>query len=209
MSALMNVRLLPRTVVKTYLSAARLPLNAVAKANGQHGNEQWPPALAFEGFEASVETVLGSLLRDDTLIEAGRLRQAKVAQLRKATELEAVADTTRKQAREEFTERREAAQAKRTQAEQRAAQREQQIEREAEQRKDKVEQTTAKKKAAAQQIKAAEEKVIDRRERVATTQALATEEKALEAQQEALEAAETVEVIDETIEGNKADRKTG
>jgi len=208
MSTRTNVRNLPRTVIKTYLSAARLPLNAVAKANGQQGNEQWPPALAFEGFEASVETVLGSLLRDDTLIEAGRLRQAKVAQLRKAAELEAVADTTRTQAREEFTERREAAQAKRTQAEQRAAQREQQIEREAEQRKNKVDQTTTKKKAAAQQAKAAQEKVIDRRERVATTEALTNEEKALAAQQEALDAAETAGVIDDTIEGNKAARRT-
>src|SRR4051794_41855761 len=87
MSTLMNVRNLPRTVVKTYLSAARLPLNAVARANGQQDNEQWPPALAFEGFEASVETVLGSLLRDDTLLEAGRLRPAKVAQLRQGAPL--------------------------------------------------------------------------------------------------------------------------
>jgi len=209
MNALINVRTLPRTVVKTYLSAARLPLNAVAKANGQTHNEQWPPALAFEGFEASVETVLGSLLRDDTLIEAGRLRQAKVAQLRKAAQLEAVADTTRQQARAEFGERRDEAHAKRTQAEQRAAQREQQIEREAAQRKSEVDRTAAKKKAAAREVKAAQEQVIDRRERVATAQALTSEEQALEAQQEALDAAETVEVIDETIDGNKAARKTG
>src|SRR3954451_414796 len=139
-----HVRNLPRTVIKTYLSAARLPLNAVAKANGQQGNEQWPPALAFEGFEPSVETVLGSLLRDDTLIEAGRLRQAKGAQLRKAGQLEAVADTTRKQAREEFTARRKDAQSKRTQAEQRAAEREQQIERGRKQRKNNVDRTTGK-----------------------------------------------------------------
>jgi hypothetical protein len=209
MSTLMNVRNLPRTVVKTYLSAARLPLNAVARANGQQDNEQWPPALAFEGFEASVETVLGSLLRDDTLLEAGRLRQAKVAQLRKAGQLEAVADTTRKRAREEFTERREAAQSKRTQAEQRAAAREQQIEREAEQRKNKVDDTTGKKKAAAQQVKAAQEKVIDRRERASTTEALSAEEQALKTQQDALDTAETVAVIDESIEGNKAARRTG
>src|SRR3954470_7590048 len=209
MSTVINVRTLPRTVVKTYLNAARLPLNAVAKANGQQNNEQWPPALAFEGFEASVETVVVSLRRDDKLIEAGRLRQAKVAQLRKAAELEAVADTTRKQAREEFTERREAAQTKRAQAEKRAAAREQQVECEAEQRKNNVSQTTAKKKAAAQQVKAAQEKVIDRRERAAKTEALSTEEQALKTQQEALDTAETVEVIDETIEGNKAARQTG
>jgi hypothetical protein len=205
----MNVQTLPRTVISTYLSVARLPLSAVAKASGQQDNEQWPPALAFEGFEASVETVLGSLLRDSDLVETGRLRQAKVAQLRKAAQLEAVADTTRQQAREEFADRRDAVQAKRQQAEQRAQTREQQIEREAAQRKAEVDRAAAKKKAGAQQVKAAQEKVIDRRERVATTEALTKEEQALKAQQAALEKAETVDVIDDTIEGNKAARKTG
>jgi hypothetical protein len=205
----MNVQTLPRTVISTYLSVARLPLSAVAKASGQQDNEQWPPALAFEGFEASVETVLGSLLRDNDLVETGRLRQAKVAQLRKAAQLEAVADTTRQQAREEFAERRDAAAAKKQQAEQRAETREQQIEREAAARKAEVDRATAKKKAAAQQVKAAQDKVIDRRERVATTEALTKEEQALKAQQAALETAETVDVIDDTIEGNKAARKTG
>jgi hypothetical protein len=205
----MNVQTLPRTVINTYLSVARAPLNAVAKASGQQDNEQWPPALAFEGFEASVETVLGSLLRDNDLVEAGRLRQAKVAQLRKAAQLDAVADTTRQQAREEFTERREAAQAKREQAEQRAEQREQQVERQAAQRKAEVDQKSAKKKAAARQVKAAQEKVIDRRERVATNEALSKEAEALKAQQDALDTAETADVIADTIEGNKAARHSG
>src|SRR3954462_11706474 len=122
MSTVINVRNLPRTVVKTYLSAARLPLNAVAKANGQQGNEQWPPALAFEGFEASVESVLGSLLRDDTLLQSGQVRQAKVAQLRKAVELEAVAETEREVAQQEFREQLDDAGAKRKAAAQRAEQ---------------------------------------------------------------------------------------
>jgi hypothetical protein len=204
-----NIQKLPRTVVTTYLNAARVPLNAVAKARGQQGNEQWPPALAFEGLEANVETVLGSLLRDETLVEAGRLRQAKVAQLRKAAELETIADTKRAQAQEEFTERRELAEQKRTQAAQRAEQREQQLEREAAQRKQQVEQKAAKKAAAARQAKAAQDKAIDRRERAVTTQALAKESEALEVQEKALDAAETVEVIDDTLEGTKAERKTG
>src|SRR5436305_11099109 len=120
MSTRTNVRNLPRTVIKTYLSAARLPLNAVAKANGQQGNEQWPPALVFEGFEASVESVLGSLLRDDQLLESGRIRQAKVAQLRKAAQLEAVAESEREVAQQEFSERLDTAKEKREAAEQRA-----------------------------------------------------------------------------------------
>jgi hypothetical protein len=205
----MNVQTLPRSVITSYLSVARLPLNAVARASGQQGNEQWPPALAFEGFEASVETVLGSLLRDQHLVEAGRLRQAKVAALRKASQLEAVADTTRQQAREEFADRREAAQAKRQQAGQRAEQRKAQVERQADERKAEADRAAGKKKTAARQVKAAQEKVIDRRERVATTEALTTEAEALKTQQEALDAAETVDVIDDTIEGNKAARQGG
>ena len=205
----MNVQTLPRTVVNTYLSVARLPLNAVAKVSGQQDNDQWPPALAFEGFEASVETTLGALLRNDLLLESGRVRQAKVAQLRKAAELEAVAQTKRDVAQQEVRETREQAAAKRKAASQRADQREQTIEQQAAQRKAQVDQKAAKQAAAAQQTKAAQEKVIERRGRVATQQALAEESDALKAQQEALEAAETVDTIDETIEGTKEARKTG
>jgi len=204
-----NIQKLPRTLVTTYINAARLPLNVVAKARGQQANEQWPPAVAFEGVEATVETVLGSLLRDETLVEAGRLRQAKVAQLRKAAELETLADTKRAQAQEEFTERRELAEQKRTQAAQRAEQREQQLEKQAQQRKAEVEQKAAKKAAAVRQAKAAQDKAIERRERAVTTEALAKESEALAVQEKALDAAETVEVIDDTLEGTKADRKTG
>lgn len=205
----MNVQHLPRTVIHTYLSAARLPLAAVARASGQRRNDQWPPALAFEGFEASVETMLGSLLRDDTLVEAGRLRQAKVAQLRKAAQLEAVADTTREQAQTDYVARRDAAEDKRQAAQQRAEQREQQIEADAQRRKADADREAARKKSAARQVKAAQETVVERRERATRAQALATEADALKVQQEALDAAETADVIDDTIEGNKAARKTG
>src|SRR5947209_19268004 len=102
----MNIQAFPRTLISGYLSAARLPLDVVARARGQRDNEQWAPTLAFEGFEAGVQTVLGSLLRDETLVEHGRLRQAKVAQLRRAAQLETIADTSRAQAQEKFTERR-------------------------------------------------------------------------------------------------------
>lgn len=205
----MNVQTITRPVITTYLSVARLPLSAVAKVSGQRDNEQWPPALAFEGFEASVETTLGSLLRDDELLESGRVRQAKVAQLRKAAELEAVADSKRDLAQQEVRERREAAAAKSKKASQRAQQREQQIQREAQQREVAAEQKAAKQATAAQQTKVAQDKVIDRRERAATQQALAEESAALETQQKALDAAETVDVIDESIDGTKEARKTG
>jgi len=205
----MNVQMLPRTLVHTYLSVARMPLSAVAKARGQQDNEQWPPALAFEGFEAGVETVLGSLLRDEELVEAGRLRQAKVAQLRKAAYLETVADTKRERADQEFAQRREQAEKKRLDAKRRAEQREQQVEQQAQQRKVAADRAAAKKKTAARKTAAAQEEVIERRERATTVQSLDREAQALKVQQEALDAAKTADVIEESIEGTKEARRSG
>ena len=204
----MNVQTLPRTVVNTYLSVARLPLTAAAKVSGQAKNDQWAPALAFEGFEATVETRLGSLLRNSDLRESGRVRRAKLDKLRTAAKLEAAADAKRDLAQQDVRRTRETAAAKRKAATQRAEQREQHIEREAAQRVTQAEQKAAKQAVAAEQTKVAEEKVIERRERAAAQVALAEEADALKTQQEALDAAETVETIDDTIEGTKEARKT-
>jgi len=203
-----NVQMLPRTIVGTYLSAARLPLKVVAKARGQQHNEQWPPSLAFEGFEAGVETVLGSLLRDDTMVEAGRLRQAKVAQLRRAAYLETVADSKRERADQQFAQRREHAERKRVDAHRRAQQREQKIEQEARQRTTSADRAATRKKTAARKTAAAQQEVIERRERAATVASLDREAQALKVQQEALDAAEKAEVIEESIEGTKEARKS-
>jgi hypothetical protein len=72
-----------------------------------------------------------------------------------------------------------------------------------------VRQKAARKAAAAQQVKAAQDTSIDRQERLAKTEALTKESAALGAAKQALEAEGTVEVIEETIEGTKAARKTG
>jgi hypothetical protein len=60
---------LPRVALTGYLRALRLPLTVVERVAGQTGNEAWPPALVFEGFEAAVETTLGSLLGDAALAD--------------------------------------------------------------------------------------------------------------------------------------------
>jgi len=197
---------LPRTVVRAYLSAARLPLDAVARVRGQADNERWPPALAFEGLEAGVEAVLGSLLRDDALVESGRLRQAKVAQLRKAEELETVADAAREQARETFVDRREAADRKRQHATAEARRREQQIERDEQRAKAQAAKQAAKRTQGASAARQAEERVIERQEQALTTEALAEEASALDKQQQALEAADAVDRIDAAIEVHKQAR---
>ena len=88
----MQIQHFPGAVVRASLGIARLPLTAVETIAGRsQDGAAWPPALVFESFKSGAKQVAGSLLGDDTLVEEGRLGQAKVAQLRKAAEMEAVA----------------------------------------------------------------------------------------------------------------------
>jgi hypothetical protein len=199
----------PRIAVDTSLRLVRLPLTVAGQLSGQGANEQWPPALAFEGFEASVETVVGSILRDEALVEKGRIRQAKVAELRKAAYLQTVAEQQRENATQTLQERREKAAADRQEAERKAQQRDRELEQQA-QRKQKAAQEKAERKAsAARKAKAARDEAITKQERSAKAAALAEEAKALDLTEQAIEEQRTVETINETLEGTKEARRTG
>jgi hypothetical protein len=202
-----NVQTLPRTVIQGYLYAARLPLTAVARAAHQQNNEHWPPALAYEKFEAGVETVLGSVLRDSTLVEKGRIRRAKIAQLLKADELTLVAEHERAAADQQAHDRLQQIATQRKETERRAARSKNDIERQAELHGQKLQDTAVKKASAARRTKATQDKTIDRRERAAKTTALTAESRALRVTKQALQAEEKADLIDETIEGSKAARK--
>lgn len=202
------LKAVPRTVVGTSLKALRLPLSAVERATGQQEKPDWPPAMAYEALEANVETVLGGLLRDETLVERGRLRQAKLAQLRKAAELATVAEQERQRADRDLDQRQQQAETKREQAERTAQQREQQAKRAAAQRERQVQQQTARKAAAAREVKERQDDALARQERAAKLDALGQEAQALQASKKALDAEATVHAIDDTLEGSKEARKT-
>jgi hypothetical protein len=198
----------PRVILSGYMHTLRLPLHAIQRATKQQDNKQWAPTLAFDNFEAGVETVLGSVLRDPVLVDKGRIRQAKVAQLRKAAELEVVAEQETAAADTQLQQRREKFADDRAEADRREQQRKQELERQAAIHEKKVQDKAAKKESAARRMKTAQDKAIDKQERAATTTALAAESRALDLTKNALDADETVDVIDETLEGNKAARKT-
>jgi hypothetical protein len=204
----MNLQTVPRVVVEGYLSTARLPLTAIQRVAQQQDNQQWPPRLAFESFEAGVETVVGALLRDPALLDKGRLRQAKLTALRRASELEAMAEVERERADEQLAARQEQVAEQRAESQRRADQRTRELERQAELHERKVAAKAAKQTTAARRTKAAKDKTIDSRERVAKTAALAEESRALSTARDALEADETVDVIEDTIDGTKAARSS-
>jgi len=208
MSITNRVRVVPRGVLGTYLRAGRLPLTVAERVARKQGDEKWAPTVAFEQLQAGVETQVGKLLRDQELAAKGRLRAEKVAQLKRATKLETIAEGQREVADESFERRREQADRKKAEAERKADKREQELERQAELRERKAQEKAAKKASAAQDVKRQQDKAIERRERVAKSQALAKESEALTAAKRALDAERTVDAIDDTLEGTKQARKT-
>src|SRR4029453_9787053 len=82
----MDLLTLPRTGVDLWLRAVRLPLSSVEAVAHHDGDAQWPPSIAFEGFEAAVREQAGRLLRDDLLLQKAQLQRAEVAQRRRALE---------------------------------------------------------------------------------------------------------------------------
>jgi flagellar biosynthesis GTPase FlhF len=201
-----TARKLPGLLVGTSLQAARLPLTAAAKATGQSSNEEWPPALMFEGVEAAVETTVGGLLRDDTLVSRGRLRQARLTKLKEAAQLEAIAESERAEAADELAARKQAAEKRREQVEETTEQREQRLQQEAAKRKQQVAKTAAERKAATAKQTAAQRKVVERQERDAKLAAAEAESKALSKEKAALVAEDTTVALDEAIDVNREAR---
>lgn len=76
----MNLQRIPRTAVCTWLRAARIPVEAVARF-GRNGGES-SLVLAFEAFEAGVKHVAGSILGDEELVREGRVEHARVREVR-------------------------------------------------------------------------------------------------------------------------------
>ena len=84
-----------RIALRATLQWLRLPISALEALTGHRDNDSWPPAIAFGAFEAGVKQVVGTVLRDEGLLQEGRLRQAEIGELRRAVELEVEADQLR------------------------------------------------------------------------------------------------------------------
>ena len=144
----MQLNTIPRTAVRATLLGLRLPICGVEVLTGQTRNASWPPAIAFGGFEAEVKQVVGSMLRDEALVEEGRVQQAKVTELRRAVELEVQADQKRAAGDRELREEQARANDERKKAKQEALRREQQIERDQRASEQRVARELAEKAAA-------------------------------------------------------------
>jgi hypothetical protein len=96
---IVQLQQLPRLTTSIALWSARLPL-ATFEAIVRRGqsNEYWPPAVAYDRFEAAVKETVGKALRDETLVGLGTLQRAEVHQREDARERAAEAARTREEA---------------------------------------------------------------------------------------------------------------
>jgi hypothetical protein len=199
-------RSINRRLIDTNLQVLRLPLTAVERITNKTEVSDWPPAVAFESFEATAKKVLGSILRDDELVEQGRLLEAKVSELAEAERLETKADMQREAAAAELQQKQEAATRAREAAERKAEEREAALDREKAAKKRQVTETARKREAAVDKADELRDRVITAQERAAKRTRIVAESAALEDKSEALGAAKKAEVLDRTLQAKKAQR---
>jgi hypothetical protein len=202
-----NLQTFPRTVVRTYLQAARLPLTAAEQLFRKSETEDWAPTLVFESVEAEVLQFVGNALKDEELVQQGRLVAAKVAQLKKAAELEAEAEVKRAEADAEFRQRKQADAKARERVEEQADQREAAIKAEKARKQREADEKARKQAESARKIEAAQQKQLTKQERAAAKTRITAEQKVIAEERRALAAEEQVLDLDAALETTKAIRK--
>lgn len=203
-----NLQTIPRTIVRNYIQAARLPLTA-AEAVLKRGQptKDWAPTLAFESAEATVLQAVGSFLKDDELVTQGRLIEARITQLRRAAELEAQAEAKRTQADADYRERVESDQERRQRIAAEADQREQALAQEKARKTQEADAKARKQAENARKVEAAQQKAVARQERSARLSRVEAEQAALADEKRAVAADEAVLDLDAAIRTTKAVRK--
>jgi hypothetical protein len=174
----MITRTLPRTTLRAWLAAGRIPVTVAERLFGG-GAEDWPPTLAFEGFEAGVKQVVGSVLRDEDLVREGDLERAKVERLRQAATLEAEADQRQAVADEALDERRARDRKRRQEATESAQRRKNRIAQEAAKERDKVEQQADAVEQAIDEAESKRKQAADKRARQTRRRTIEAEEAAV------------------------------
>ncbi len=202
----MSLQTIPRTALRSWLSVVRLPLTAAELAIGKQGSD-WPPAVAFDGFEAGVKKGVGTLIGDSQLVQEAMLERGKVEQLRDAAELEAAAERRRQESVARFEDRKEAVRESARRVEREQEENKARLAREEADRKRAVEETARGKEEAAKTADQARRKAVAAQERQARATRLAAESEALDHERDAAEAKGDLLEVDRALKATKAARK--
>jgi colicin import membrane protein len=203
----MDALTLPRTGIDLWLRAVRLPLTGVEAVVHRDGDAQWPPSVAFEGFEAAVREHAGRFLRDERLLQQAQLQRAEVAQRRRALEHQEEAVRTAEAADERFSNEKQAAEEQRQRAEREAAQRKARLERERQETERKAAEQLAAKEAAQREAAEKRDRAVRSTERAAKVKRLDVEDKVLTKEEQVVEARAEARRLKQQAAATKARRQ--
>lgn len=207
---MVDIREIPRAYVRTTLRALRTPVDlsaAVAKRGGE--GRPWPPSVAFTTIEGGIKKAVGSLIRDEKLVEEGELNQAAAKEQRQALLLGVVAEARHQRAEERFEERQEQvvdaleAVHERTEAEKKNA------ERAAAARRRKLASKAQKLAESDAQLEAEAQDSLQHQDRATRAPQIQRERQAIAEERRAVEKEAEVSELDAKIEESKRARKQG
>jgi hypothetical protein len=199
---------LPRLTTTIALWSARLPLTTFeATVRRGQSNEDWPPALAFDRFEAAVKETVGKAMRDETLVGLGTLQRAEAHQREDARERAAEAARTRDEAHDRAQADHDELEQRRRDANVRATNRRRTAQTTSSRAKQRVAEEAAGKAAGARKSAAARTAQVDRRAIAGEGDRLRQEAAVLRTKKQAVTAKRKVSDLDKAARSKKAARQ--
>ena len=206
----MSVSDIPRTVVESYLRVIRVPLDAAIERLPGNGTGAAPSArLVVDRADASVRSVLASLLRDPDLREDARRRRAAAEKREEAMRLREEAERTSEDADARLSNREAQAERQREQAKRRAQARRTEADQQRQAKAERAAQAERKRQEASRKAAAASKKTFENRATKKQLDALETKAEAVGEKDRALTASDESSRLREAASRTKTQCKDG
>lgn len=204
----MNVREIPRITVETYLRLVRAPIDAVIDRLPGNGTGAAPTArLAVDRADASVRTVLASVLGDSLLREDAEQRAAATQNREQAMRLREEAKRKSEEADERLQAREAQAERQRQRANKQARSQHEQAEQQRQEKAELAAKTERKRLDASRTAAARNQHAIEKRATKERLQTLDAKTDSLREKEEALIATDEARRLREAAARTKAQRK--
>lgn len=205
----MNVLVIPRTALTSYLKLVRTPLDSAIGLLPGNGNGPKPTAqLAVDRADATIRSMAGALLRDPVLREDAQRRRQAADERARAVRLRAREEQTTETADARLEQREEQASKQRQQARETASARRRQAESEAQKEKQQAAKTESRRREASRKAAAKREEAIEQRVPGEQLQSMEAKNEALHAREAELAARDEARRLADAASNVRAERKS-
>jgi hypothetical protein len=204
----MNLRTIPRLAINGYLTAVKLPVDAVARRFGRrNGATTSGPEIFVDRVDAGVRDAVGRVTLDPALRQDAAQRRTAADERERALSLRESAQERKAEADQKLNDKQSQAEKQRQQAEKRAEQQRQQADKRREEKKQQAAKAEQQRKDASRKAKAKVDAMNEDRERKERLKVLEEKSEALEEKDEALTASDESKRLAEAAANAKAARK--